>query len=641
LGRVNEPLDRPLIIGTAGHVDHGKTALIRRLTGHDTDRLPEERRRGISIELGFAPFLLPSGHRAAVVDVPGHERFVRQMLAGATGMDLVLLVVAADEGVMPQTREHLDILELLKVRDGAVVLTKIDLVDEEWRALVADDVRTALAGTFLANAPIFPVSSVTGEGIAALLAYLDERVRTLPPRRADGPARLPIDRAFTVAGFGTVVTGTLHAGRLEVEDRLLLVPGERPVRVRGLEVHGQPRPSATAGQRVAVNLAGVERDEIAPGAQLVAPGSVRGSATVYLRVRMLPGAPRLRNNEVVAFHALTLTETARAVVLDGDAVEPGAEGLVRLRFTTPVYLRPGDRVVLRRPSPPLTIGGGEVLATHGRFRRRHADDLRRLAALGSSDAATRLVALYEGTFAVPAGALAPAEAEAAVALGWEPMPLGEVVVFGREATRRLEAFGRALAAERLRLGWPREQLRQRFFPELDGRTFAALVAELVRQGRLVERRGLLAPADHRVALTQEEAARAEAFLAELQAAGFHPPTQAEAEAALGVELVAYLVDRGEAVRVGEFLFHPAALAEAERRMRAHFRSARELTMATFRDLLGTSRRYALPLLEHFDTQRLTRRVGDVRVLAAPGEASDEPTAHRPMDGHPATEGDVD
>ncbi|MBX6377931.1 MAG: selenocysteine-specific translation elongation factor, partial [Clostridia bacterium] len=369
-----------MVIGTAGHVDHGKTALIRALTGQDTDRLPEEKRRGISIDLGFAAFPLPSGRVAGIVDVPGHERFVHNMVAGVAGMDAVLLVVAADEGVMPQTREHLDILQLLGVRRGIVVLTKVDLCEPEWVDLVEEEVRAAVAGTFLADAPILRVSSVTGEGLEALKDAVDRLVPTVPARPESGYARLPVDRVFTAPGFGTVVTGTLLSGRVRGEDRLELLPAGRTVRVRQVQVHGQPVDAAVAGNRVALNLVGVERHEVARGDVLITPGALRAGDLLAVRVDVLARAPApLRNEQRVRVHAGTAEVVARALVLDGEAVEPGAGGYVLFRAERPLVVARGDRILLRTLSPVATLGGGVVLDTGRRYRRGDAEGLRELA----------------------------------------------------------------------------------------------------------------------------------------------------------------------------------------------------------------------------------------------------------------------
>lgn len=610
---------RPLIIGTAGHVDHGKTLLVRRLTGHDTDRLPEEKRRGISIELGFAPFVLPSGRRAAIVDVPGHERFIRQMLAGATGMDLVLLVVAADEGVMPQTREHLDILTLLGVRDGAIVLTKIDLVEPEWLPLVQEEIREAVAGTVLERAPIFPVSSLTGEGIPELLRHLDERVASLAPRDDGGPVRLPIDRAFTVSGFGTVVTGTLFSGRLHLDDRLLLVPGERVVRVRSIQVHSEPRQAARAGERVAVNAHGVERHEVRVGAQLLTPGSIQPSDVVYASVSLLPHVSPLKNHERLMLHALTLQLSALVVTLEDEEIGGGAKGLVRIHLGEPVWLTRGDLFVLRRISPATTIGGGRVITGEGRFRRRRTEDLERLRQLADERPEERAKVEWAGRVAVPHDEEAARRAEA---LGLEPRAMGATLFFLAPVRQRLARFAEALRQERYRLGWPREKLRQRLFPELDSRTFGSLLELLLHEGLVRQEGTLVSPQGHHVVLTEADAERVREFLETLRRTPFQPPTQAEAAARLGPDLVNYLVDRGTLIRIGEFVFLEEAVRAAEDRLAAFFAREERLTIATFRELLGTSRRFAVPLLEYFDAQHRTRRIGDVRVWSggSTGEA---------------------
>lgn len=386
-----------LVIGTAGHVDHGKTTLVRALTGVDTDRLQEEKRRGISIDLGFAPFRLPSGRAAAIVDVPGHERFVHNMAAGVHGMDLVLLVVAADEGVMPQTVEHLDILQLLGVRHGLVVLTKVDLVDDPaWLDLVEDDVRASLQGTFLAQAPVVRVAPPTGHGLDRLLAALEEAAARVPPRDAGGLARLPIDRVFTVTGFGTVVTGTLVSGTLRAGDRVEVQPGGLPARIRHLQVHGREVSEAAAGQRVAANLAGVDHTLLRRGQVLVHPGTLAATQWLAARVEWLPRAPwPLRHQERVRVHAGAAEVLGRVRLLEpARPWQPGESGWALIRLEEPLVAAPGDRFVLRTYSPPRTAGGG-LVADVGRPWTRRAAPGRWLAAFLADEPATALTARLE------------------------------------------------------------------------------------------------------------------------------------------------------------------------------------------------------------------------------------------------------
>jgi len=365
-----------LVIGTAGHIDHGKTTLVKKLTGIETDRLKEEKQRGISIELGFAPFLLPSGQKAAIVDVPGHERFIRHMLAGAFGIDMVLFTIAADEGVMPQTREHGDILELLGVEKGVIVITKKDLVDEEWLMLVEDEINEYVAGTILKGAPIVAVSAVTGEGITELLETIERVASTITERTITGKARLPIDRVFTVAGFGTVVTGTLWSGQIKVGDTLELMPVQKMVKVRTLQVHNEKVTTALAGQRVAVNLQGVDVSEIKRGYLLTEPGFLIPSYRVDVRLRLLEGSRRsLHNWNRVRFHLGTDETLGRVVLLDRDELGPGEESFAQIVMEKPVVAFKGDLFVIRYYSPVDTIGGGTVIDPNAPKQKRFREDV--------------------------------------------------------------------------------------------------------------------------------------------------------------------------------------------------------------------------------------------------------------------------
>src|SRR5262245_27619419 len=390
---------RLAVVGTAGHIDHGKTALVRRLTGVDTDRLPEEKRRGISIDLVFAPLVTPAGVRLGLVDVPGHERFVKNMLAGVGGVDLVLLVIAADEGVMPQTREHLAIVKVLGVQRGVIVLTKRDLVDEDWLSLVTRDVRALVSGTFLAEAPIVPFSAVTGDGSAELLAAMDAQLATLGSRAGDEPARLPVDRVFTMEGFGTVVTGTLWRGRVRTGDVLELLPQGEQVRVRRVQVHGATVDEALAGQRTALALHGVDRDQLARGDWLCAPGSLRPSRVLDVRFELLADHPReWKPDTRVRFH-LGASEIIGRLLLLGPAARaalpPGESALAQLRLERPAVAARGDRFVIRSYSPSRTVGGGSVIEPVAERRRKAALGLDQLAVHESGSLEARLLQRLE------------------------------------------------------------------------------------------------------------------------------------------------------------------------------------------------------------------------------------------------------
>src|SRR5665647_2999474 len=383
-----------IILGTAGHIDHGKSAMVKALTGVDPDSLKEEKLRGITIELGFADLTLPSGQHLGIVDVPGHERFVRHMVAGASGMDLVALVIAADEGVMPQTREHLEICQLLRVKQGLVVLTKVDLVETDWLELVEEEVREALKGTFLDGAPIVGFSAVTGVGKENLLATLATLAAEVPPKPVTGIFRLPIDRVFTIKGFGTVVTGTAISGRVKVAEAVAIYPPGFKAKVRGLQVHGQAVEEALAGNRTAVNLQGVEKEELERGMVVAPPGALIKSRRLDAYLEILPSAPRaLKHRQAVRLHTGTSERVAMPLILDADEMAPGSSGYVQFFLREPLALKPGDRIVIRSFSPAFTWGGGLVLHVNPtRHKRRHPEVLARFKILeqGSPEDILRL-----------------------------------------------------------------------------------------------------------------------------------------------------------------------------------------------------------------------------------------------------------
>jgi len=627
-----------VIIGTAGHVDHGKTTLIKALTGTDTDRLREEQERGMTIDLGFAALRLPDGTTAGIVDVPGHERFVKNMLAGAAGVDVALLVVAADEGVMPQTREHLDILQLLDVSAGVVALTKADTVEPDWIGVVEEDLRGHLSGTFLATAPIVPVDSISGRGIERLVRELHAAVSRARRREESGAFRLPVDRVFTRPGFGVVVTGTLVAGSLRVGDPVEASPAGIRGRVRGLQSHGRPVETAVAGMRTAANLAGMEPEDLGRGQVLAPPGVLSASRTADLVVRLLPSAARaLRNRTRVRLHVGAAEVIGRITVIGAAEVAPGGRGYLHIRTETPFACARGDPYVLRSYSPMATIGGGRVLDPHPR-RSRPGDPsiLRALEALETGtpdsvlDAWLRPLPLGASRKdAAQAAGLSAAEAEAALT---DLEKRGDAValpggrIIHREAllatTARLqgtlEAFHQANA---MKPGMPREELRGVLGREADPRAFASLLQRLQRDGVLVADSTMVRAATFTVQLNPRQKALLDRIHACFRQAGFAPPTVEEAAATVGAppEAVASLLqvaaDRGEFVRVGEGVYYPAqTLEDAMRRVREEIERSGSITAAAFRDATGTSRKYAVPLLEYLDSIGFTVRRGDARVL---------------------------
>ncbi len=606
------------VVGTAGHIDHGKSTLIEALTGIDPDRLAEEKRRGMTIDLGFAYMTLPSGRLVGIVDVPGHARFIRNMLAGVHGLDAVLLVVAADEGVMPQTVEHLEIVDLLEIERGIAVLTKKDLVDDEWLELVTEELREALSKTSLRDAAILPVSSVTKEGLDELKARLDALLEATPERADRGRPRLPIDRVFTISGFGTVVTGTLVDGRLRAGEELEAVPSGRRVRIRGIQQHNRKVEEALPGSRAAVNLTGVEKEDLARGDVLARPGTLASTRRVDASLRVLRDAPRpLRHGAELLLHTGTAEIASRVIVLEKDELAPGEKGWVQLWLAQPLAAAAGDRFVLRVPSPSITLAGGRFTDVTARRHPRH--DARVTESLTRRSAGE---VLQEELRKYPRGITEQALLKASLAEGADVSALearrAGQWLFSLEAWRAVSERAVASVADYhrrnpLRAGMPREELQSRL--GLAPPAFAPVLSELAAAGILAERNGEVALPAHEVKI---EANGPASRLAEiLGREPFAPPSLPEAmrEAGASIELVRAMAQRGDVVRVSEDI---AFTRESYERAVALVRSvvARDgsVTVASLRDAMGASRRPVLALLEYLDAQRVTRRVGDQRVL---------------------------
>ena len=624
-------MSRLAIVGTAGHIDHGKTAMVRRLTGIDTDRLPEEKKRGISIDLGFAPLVTPAGVHVGLVDVPGHERFVKNMLSGVGGIDLVLLVIAADEGVMPQTREHLAIVRLLGVPRGIVVLTKADLAERDWIDLVRRDVRALLAGTSLADAPIVEFSAVTGAGQPELLAELDRQLDGLAGREAGAPARLPVDRVFTVEGFGTVVTGTLWRGRVRTGDALELLPAGSATRVRRVQVHGETVDEAIAGQRTALALHGLEKADVARGDWIVAPGTLRASATLDVRFELLDDHPKpWPRNVRVRFHLGASEIIGRLVLLDAEQVEPGGSALAQLRLEHPTVAARGDRFVIRSYSPSRTVGGGSVIEPVAGKRRR-GGGVEQLAAFETGSLEDRLLqrlaaepkpqstaALAQAVSAPEAETLAALERLHAAALVERPAP-GRWLSPARwnEARTAIERDVAAFAAKYpARYGIPKGELKSGLRAGFDAALFDAAFESLARDGAIEQRGERVRPADSPWEPPADMLAALERLEAELEAAGFGVPETALWTAKLGAtaaEVAALGHFLGRLVRVSQDYTLTARQADDLRaRIARHFATRPTLTVADFKELAGVSRKWGVPLLEHSDRQGWTARVGDER-----------------------------
>lgn len=635
-----------IVVGTAGHIDHGKTALIKALTGTDADRLPEEKQRGITIDLGFAELVL-DGLRIGFVDVPGHERFVKNMLAGASGIDAVLLVIAADEGVMPQTREHFDICRLLDIKTGIIVLTKKDLADDEMLDLVRLEAAELVAGSFLETAPVSAVSSKTGEGISELNTFLTE-LSGMPTRQSNLVARLPIDRSFVVKGFGTVVTGTLVSGEIRDGDEMELLPVGRNVRVRGLQTHGHTAVAVHAGQRTAVNLAGIDHQETSRGMVLCEKGSILPTQMLDAQIEVLNSAARsLRSRQRVRVHIGTAEVFARVLVLnESGEIEPGANGFVQFRLESPIAAIIGERFVVRRYSPQTTIAGGQILrALTQKWRRKDvvkaAEFSHRL--LKAIDNRNEFLTLIVAASGEMGAALDDIRSEN----GWNKDTLLNVVSECAGVGKIIRAGGRLISPESfaqlsekalsavvefhkrepLSPGISREVLREKVFRFLPAEIFASVIAELEKTGKLVAEKDILRSPDNRQELSESEIIVRDRLVSIYENAGLEPPklekTLAEAARngscsfAEARKIFQLLLNSNEIVKITEeFYFHSSAINELKNRMTqfAATVSDRLIDVANFKEIAGVSRKYAIPLLEYFDREKVTVRSGDKRLI---------------------------
>ncbi len=627
-----------IIVGTAGHVDHGKTELTAALTGVNTDRLPEEKRRGMTIDLGFVPLDLENGLRLGLIDVPGHERFVKNMLAGAAGMDMVMLVVAADEGVMPQTLEHLHIIHLLGIEKGLAVISKTDLVDGEWLELVREQVRETLAGTCLADAPILACSALTGEGIPELRRALQQVAATVVPKTTAGYCRLPIDRVFSKAGFGTVVTGTLWTGRLHTGDTVQLWPVGREARIRSLQVHGESVELAEAGQRTAVNLVGVEMAEAPRGGWLAAPGLLRESYRLDVSLRLLPDARPLPQRCRVRVHHGTAEVLARVALLDRETLEPGESCYCQLALESPLPPLKGDKLILRSYSPMYTLGGATVLDANPPRHKRYREEV--MAALAQKSSGDPGAALLDAVSGEKTPISLAAWAKAAQTPVHEVAPVveqlqaegrlccleidGETFYLPREkADSLLEAVLQAARKYHekypLRPGLPLAEVRSRFCERFSQKQVNALVAQWAAARALQQTEAAVASPSFQPQPSPKQQAALAQLAQDYDSRLFDPPDWAERMAALhipaneGPELLQWLCDRGKTEKIGELVFGGRALSEAERLLREKL-SREGFTLAEARDVLSSSRKFVLPLLEALDKARITRREGEKRVF---------------------------
>lgn len=631
-------LMKPVIIGTAGHIDHGKTALVKALTGIDADRLEEEKRRGITIDLGFAHLELPgqSGEllRFGFVDVPGHERFVRNMLAGAGGIDLVLLVIAADEGIKPQTREHFDICRLLGIQHGIVVLTKSDLVDPETLEVARLEIEDYLRGSFLDNAPIISVSSLKGMGFGELKREIIRLASQVNARDAHAITRLPIDRVFSMKGFGTVVTGTLVAGTICKDDGVELFPAKKKLRVRGVQVHGKAEEHAVAGERTALNLAGVDKQELERGMMLASPSLLQASSVVEVQLSLLPPAKPLKNGSRVHLHAFASETIATVKLFREKQIAPGTKAFAQLRLASPQLLVPFDRFIIRQFSPVVTIGGGVVLDAFPlpKLKEEARDHLLAVTAArkraeilltrigrrwGSGISMQQLIAETGWSVATIQAELAFALKSGAVAMvGKKFISLGAINAGKLLLLSKLERFH---AQDPLSPGLNQESLRENF--SLDPDIFSALLASLVQEGKVEIAGDLVRLRGRGVVMKDEESESRRIIEQAFASAGLKVPALKDVLAGLKIDkaraqkLVTLLLREKVLVKVSdELVFHHTALSELRKSLAAQKSRSPKIDVGGFKNLTGVSRKYAIPLLEYLDRERITRREGDQRTI---------------------------
>jgi len=630
------------VIGTAGHVDHGKSTLVQALTGTHPDRLKEEREREMTIDLGFAWLALPNGEEIGIVDVPGHRDFIENMLAGVGGIDASLFVIAADEGLMPQTREHLAILDLLQIPGGVVALTKVDLIDDpDWLDLVEDDIRQALRGTVLEKAPIRRVSARTRQGLPELLSAIGECLAERPPRPDLGKPRLPVDRVFTMPGFGTVVTGTLSDGCLRLGDEVEILPAGLNGRVRGLQTHKRKADLAVPGSRTAVNISGVDLEQVLRGSVVAHPGDYQPTRRLDVRFRLLPDVTQpLRHSTEVKFYIGAAEVVARLRLLGGEELLPGEEGWLQLEMDDPVVAVRGDRYILRRPSPGETLGGGSVLDPHpkGRHKRFAQAVLERLNALDQGTPAEVLIQSMVALGAAPLQEVlqrSSLEAEVARQALSELLADGQLVslegdvkpeappaaanlitslgYWNQLAARLLAELDGYHATNPLRRGLPREELKSRL--KLPVRLFNATLRKLINQGDVAENSPLVLRPGHTIRLNPQQQRQVEALLKRFAAAPYAPPVTKECQAELGEDLYNALLELGELVFVPpDVVFHRSDYEHMVAEVRRLITQKGAVTAAEVRDHFNTSRRYVLAFLEHLDALGITVRDGDARRL---------------------------
>lgn len=632
---------KQIILGTAGHIDHGKTTLIKSVTGIDTDRLKEEKLRGITIELGFASLDLPSGQHLGIVDVPGHEKFVKNMVAGATGIDIVAMVIAADEGIMPQTREHMEICTLLGIKHGLVVVTKIDLVDEEWLELVLEDIRSFVRGTFLENAPIVPVSSTTRRGIPEFVKTLDQLSAGIPSRSSAGLFRLPVDRVFTMKGFGTVITGTLISGKIGVGDTIMIYPSGITSKVRGIQVHNQSVNEALAGMRTAINFQGLEKASINRGEVLAIPGTLKPSYMVDVSIHYLKSNKKpIKNRTRVRFHTGTSEVLGNLILLDGEELAPGETTVGQLRLDTPVSLVKDDRFVIRSYSPVRTIAGGAVInpipVKHKRFKPEIINGLKSL----ENPTPEEIVSYHANES------------------GYEGVSLSDLILMTNIPEKKLQIHIQSLLSKKtvilvdkenqvyihesgfetlkqeifsylnhyhqanpLKAGMSKEELKSKFPTAMGAKLFNLVLNRMIKENEIAQDKDTVCLFRHTVSLETDQSDVREKLLDVYSKSGLQPPYFTELSETLDIrperakDVLMLLVDEGLLVKIKEDLFfHAEAVQSLKERVIDFLTSHGEMTTPQFKTIAGVSRKFLIPLIEYLDARNVTIRIGDIRKL---------------------------
>ena len=627
-------------MGTAGHIDHGKTTLIKALTGIDCDRLKDEKKRGITIELGFAYLDLPNGVRLSIVDVPGHEKFVKNMVAGAMGIDFVLLTVAADEGIMPQTREHIEICKLLGIEQGIVAITKIDMVDEELLELAIEDVKDYLKDTFLKNAPIISVSSHTGEGIDALTTALLDMVNNIKGKKSSDIFVLPIDRVFTLKGHGTVITGTLVSGEITVGERVMVYPDKKISKVRHIQVHGETVEKVGSGRRTAINLANLEVEDIRRGEILARPDTLFPSLAWDVKISCLSSSPRpILNRKEVHFHHGTIETLARIYLLDRDKLEPGEQGYAQVKFSHPMVGLFGDRFVIRSFSPLRTIGGGEIINPLAQKTKRYSKDVDILKDISTSTIDKKIIlhlkrAKYSGLSLKEIHILTNENSKKLKNTLNNLLSRQEIFIFDREGEIYIGAgplkelindliqyFEEFHKKNPTTPGLPKGQIISDWGKDLKPKLVHFVIEHCIKKKLISTEDELLRLPHHKVSLNKDQTKLKQKVLEKYKKEAFTPPGIKVVAEELGIDrkelypILKILIDQGDLIKVKEDLyFFKEAIWDIENRVRSFFEKKQEMRPQDFKELTGLSRKYSIPLLEYFDKQKLTIRVGDVRKL---------------------------